>query len=240
MAPGCEICRWRNLVLPELQDEDACEECHPSLDLMRTMELDPEYLRKMQAMHEKPPPLWMEIFQTQKLHAASMVKSPNGMVWLKFASRNMRPINSVPPRHFQTITEYVYDYHGRRIDRDQEGMFTMYHCVKLEHLARPCLELGRSRGILPDKGMRYGSKHADGVGVYAYASEPWELFFPGDGYAFLELRMHGHITRVKGGSKGRYVLKSDQGEASMGADGTDCEVKAMFILYASAPEFVKC
>ena len=135
---------------------------------------------------------------------------------------------------------YVYDNHGRRIDRDQEGMFTMYHCVKLEHLARPCLELGRSRGILPDEGMRYGSKHADGVGVYAYASEPWELFFPGDGYAFLELRMHGNITRVKGGSKGRYVLKSDQSEASMGADCTDCEVKAMFILYASVPQFVKC
>ena len=69
--------------------------------------------------------------------------------------------------------------------------------------------------------------------------EPWELFSLGDGYAFLELRMHGNITKLKGGSPGRYVLMSDQRQASMGADCPDCEVKAMFIVYASAPEFVK-
>ena len=116
----------------------------------------------------------------------------------------------------------------------------MYKRIKLERLVNPCHNNWFSRGILVDGGMRYGRGHyADGVGVYADASEPWGLFSPGDGYALLELRMHGNITKVKQGPNGRYVLKSDQTPASIGADCADCEVIAVLVLEESAPPFVR-
>ena len=261
MAQRCKVCSWRNIVLPELQEDDAAEECHTPLALMRASSTrHPANISIMFAMHQPLPPLWTEIGQTRKLQAASIVgprptpvaasgardlgagsgaQPPSGSKWLRFPLRNMRPINSTPSAHFQTNTDHIYDYWGRQINRDGEGRFTMYHTCRLETLVRPHPDARGSCGILRDEGMRNGSTHGDGVGVYAYACQPWELFSPGDGFVFLELRMYGCLTKVQSGSKGRYVLKSDQSEASHGALCPDCEVKAMFILHESAPEFVK-
>ena len=97
MAPAsefCEICHWRNIVLPALQDEDACEECHIPLGRMSTI-MSPDCLRIQAAMHKQPPPLWMKIIKTQKLYGTSLVQSPDGVEWLRFPCRNMRPISSI-------------------------------------------------------------------------------------------------------------------------------------------------
>ena len=87
--------------------------------------------------------------------------------------------------------------------------------------------------------MRNGIMHGDGIGVYGYASEPHELFKEGDGWVFLELKVRPHLTKVKGGSRGRYVLKSDQDAASIGGPCPDCEIVALHHMYRSLPDFLK-
>ena len=86
--------------------------------------------------------------------------------------------------------------------------------------------------------MRNGIMHGDGIGVYGYASEPHELFKEGDGWVFLELKVRPHLTKVKGGSRGRYVLKSDQDAASIGKPCPDCEIVAMHHMYRTLPELL--
>ena len=55
----------------------------------------------------------------------------------------------------------------------------------------------------------------------------------------VELKVRPFLTHVKGGSRGRYVLKSDQSEGSVGAPCTDCEVMAVLHMYSALPEFMK-
>ena len=158
---------------------------------------------------------------------------------MRFQLRKMRPICLIPSRHFQTRTDYVDDYEGRRIHSDEEGKFTMYHFTKLVNLLQPHENSIGSGGILKDGGMRYGCRHGDGIGVYSHASRPYELFTEGDGWVMLELLCRGSLTRVKGKTRGRYVIRSDQTSQSEGAHCTDCEVVAMLHLFESLPEFMK-
>ena len=82
--------------------------------------------------------------------------------------------------------------------------------------------------------------HGDGVGVYAYASPPYELFSIGDQWCMLELKVHPYLTGLKGGNtKGRYVMKSDQTHSSIGDECTDCEVMAMRYPYDALPQFCR-
>ena len=189
-------------------------------------------------MHELPPQLWIDILSTQKLYAPSVEVSPDGIPWLRFDCRNMRRINITKSSHLLTETDYIEDYYGKIIRRDENGMFTMYKCINQEYLVQHCPSAQGSNGILVDGGMRYGSWHGDGVGVYAHARKPWEYFSVNDGWAFVELRMHGYLKRVKSGSRGRYVLKSDQTVDSYGAECPDCEVTSVYFMYKSAPPFV--
>ena len=115
----------------------------------------------------------------------------------------------------------------------------MYHVCKLEDLVQPHHNAPGSNGILNDGGMSYGCWHGDGIGVYCHASLPYELFQVGDGWCVLERFCHAHLTRVKGGSKGRYVLKSDQTLHSQGAPCIDCEVVAMLHMFCSLPFFMR-
>ena len=87
--------------------------------------------------------------------------------------------------------------------------------------------------------VRNGTDHTDGIGVYAYARKPWEWFSVNDGLVMLELRMNCGLTRCKGKSRGKYVLKSDQSEDSIGKECGDCQVTAMYVMWHSAPGFVK-
>ena len=158
---------------------------------------------------------------------------------MRFPLRKMQPISLTPSFHFQTQADYVDAYDGCRVHSGEDGKFTMYHFAKLVHLVHPHVDAVGSGGILKDGGMRYGCWHGDGIGVYCHASEPYDLFKEGDGWVMLELLCHGSLTRVKGGSRGRYVIKSDQTNQSVGARCTDCEVVAMLHLYESLPEFMK-
>jgi hypothetical protein len=150
---------------------------------------------------------------------------------------NMRPMNLSPASHFQAQTDYVDDYERCRVHSDAEGKFTMYDFTKLMNLVQAQEKSVRSGGILKDGGMC--CMHGDGIGGYCHASRPYELFCEGDGCVMLELCGHGWLTRGKGGSRGRYVMKSDQTSQSKGAYCTDGEVVAMLHLYESLPEFMK-
>ena len=232
------ICVWRNIVLPS---DETVDECHTPLALLELSTRSEWNMKIMFASHEELPPLWKLICCTDKLQAGSPFWPPNDpRQWFRFPLRNMRPMSLSPSFHFQTQTDYVDDYEGRRVHSDAEGKFTMYHYSKLVNLVQPHEQSHGSRGILKDGGMRYGDMHGDGIGVYCHASRPYELFSEGDGWVMLELRCHSRLTRVKGrGSRGRYVIKSDQTSQSKGAHCTDCEVVAMLHLYESLPEFMK-
>ena len=238
--PKGEICYWRANGLP-LTDENYPEEGapHPSV-LLKDIAAD-YYGNIMFQLHEKPPKLWMEILNTRKLFSPAVVWEPaanGGNKWLRFECRHMRPISAGRRR---IDVDHIFDMHGRRINADQAGTFTMWKCVPLTHLARPCIRWWSSNGILNDGGMRYGSfHHADGIGVYADACPRFELFSPWEENVLLELRMHANITEARDGTPGRHVLKSeDQSVAAIGADCTACEVVAVFVLDAIAPVFAK-
>ena len=150
----------------------------------------------------------------------------------------MRPVSLLSSSHLST--DYIEDFYGNRIKRDENGMFAMFKCVPLEALVTATLGSSGSEGILKDGGMRYGYLHADhGAGVYTDASPPWELFPPGEENALLQLYMHANITEAKHGPKGRYVLKSEQGDASIGADCADSEVLAILVSEDHVPKFVQ-
>ena len=139
--PSCPICNWRRRVLPPAMTvEDEGKLQHPSSMLIMEAEnvaaklLAQEGLCNKESMHKKPPQIWIDILNTEKLCAPTTGRGPNGHRWLRFACRDMWPISSVPSSHFQTIVKHIYDGYGHRIDIDEEGMFTMFKSVRLMHL----------------------------------------------------------------------------------------------------------
>jgi hypothetical protein len=236
----CRVCAWRNFVLStDTNDDNFFEECHTPLGSLQLSCRSEINKLIMLASHEELPPLWKEICQTLKLRSGSPFVPPNAQrSWFRFPLHNMRPMSLRPSCHLQAQTDYVDDYEGCRVHSDA-GKFTMYHVTQLKYLVQPHDKLVGSGGILKDGGMCYGCKHGDGIGVYCHARAPHECFSEGDGWVMLELRCYGSVTRVKAGSRGRYVIKSDQTSQSEGAHCTDCEVVAMLHLYGSLPNFMK-
>ena len=163
-----------------------------------------------------------------------------GVGWFRLPTRNMPPLSPMPSSHLQTVTESITDYYGRMIDPEPDGTYTVSHSVPTRHPISTHEKAPGSSRVLADSGMRYGSKHGDGIGVYAFASPPYDRFLLGDEWCMLELKVRPALTRVKGGSRGRYVLKSDQRDDSIGAPCTDCQVMAVLHIYSSLPEFMKC
>ena len=162
--------------------------------------------------------------------------------WMRFPTSNMRPMCTVPSSHLlhlRSTTAYIIDYHQRVINPADDGTFIVYHMVPLVHLVSGHPQAPGSSGILKDAGMRNGSHHGDGIGIYVYASPPYELFKPGDRWCILEIRCWPFLTRLKKGSRGRYVLKSEQGPDSVGSLCEDCEVKAVLHMYSTLPDFMK-
>ena len=243
--PSCPVCRWRERVLPHNQGEAPHPSCRvlrlPTLitdteDVVATLEKEP--LRTRSDMHKRPPKLWIDILSTKKLWGPTTGFAPNGTRWYRFACRDMRPVSLLSSSHLST--DYIEDFYGNRIKRDENGMFAMFKCVPLEALVTATLGSSGSEGILKDGGMRYGYLHDDhGAGVYTDASPPWELFPPGEENALLQLHMHANITEAKHGPKGRYVLKSEQGDASIGADCADSEVLAILVSEDHVPKFLQ-
>jgi len=227
-------------MLPEDNDESPHAGVHTPVQEMQTDTHFPEFIRIQKAMHDRPNDMWMKIIGTQKIYAGShFFGCPAGHKWFRFPARNMNPLSDIPSDHFQSTTVSITDYHGRQICPEPDGTFIVFHMVQTSHLVSSHNKAPGSSGILLDSGMRYGSDHGDGIGVYAYASPPYELFSLGDQWCLLELKVRPYLTRVKGGSRGRYLLKSDQSDHSIGAPCTDCEVMAMLHMYSTLPSFMK-
>ena len=240
MQCECRICVWRNVVLPNIDDEEH-EECHTPLGMLGGSSYRTELNREiMVAMHEPLPEIWKQICRTLTLYAGWVVPETKASIpWMRFPLRNMRPISCKPAAHFQTETDFVIDYARCRHNVNEDDKFIMYHITKLKNLVVTHDKAAGSQGILQEGGMRYGSMHGDGVGVYCHASRPYELFSEGDAWVMLELLCHPVLTKVKGGSKGRYLIKSDQSLESEGSPCTDCEVIAMLHVYKTLPDFMK-
>ena len=182
--------------------------------------------------------LWMDILKTKKLRFGFIVSSAVLEQWMCFPLCNMRHMCPTPSSHFHNTTTSIVDYHGRVIHPEDDGTFIVYHMVPLVHLVSRHQKAPGSSGILKDAGMRNGSYHGDGVGIYAYASPPYELFKPGDGWCMVKAKCRPFLTRVKSGSRGRYVLKSDQSSDSVGSLCIDCEVTAVLHMYSTLPDFL--
>jgi hypothetical protein len=223
-------------MLPPHGDDSPCADIHTPLEQM----IVPDLIKQMwNALHDtvmQAP--WEDVVMTQRLHAG-FFDSVLGPEWFRFRLRNMRPMSSVPSRHFQTITYSIEDCQRREVKPRPDGNFTLFHMVPTRNLISPHQNAPGSSGILIDGGMNNGCQHGDGVGVYGYAAPPTELFGLNDGWSMLELKVRPCLTRVKGGSHGRYVLKSDQTAGSIGAPCTDCEVMAIFHFYSTLPSFLK-
>ena len=205
----CKICTWRNKVLPV--PDSPVSECHTPLNEMHESDRSDINIALMEAKHTQPNQIWMEILRTEKLKAGCPIDDldPLGRRWFRLPTRDMRPLARHPSDHHQTTTSFIKDWSDKEIvpsvkPGDEYGTFVVYHQTKLQHLVEGHEKAAGSKGVLKDMGMSNGTWHGDGIGVYAYASPPYELFTPGDGYCILELKTHMALTRVKGGSKGRY------------------------------------
>ena len=115
----------------------------------------------------------------------------------------------------------------------------MYHITKVQHLIEGYAYAPGSQGILTDGGMCNGAMHGDGIGVYAYAYPPYEIVESHGECALVELKMHSALTGLRSGSKGRYILKAEQTNESIGALCPDAEVRAICFLYETVPHFAK-
>ena len=222
-------------MLPEADESPVGDFHTPVHEMHKTRNEDA--VRVQIAMHEEPTPLWKQVVLTNKLHAGVFVSGNNR--WYRYPTRNMRPLGPMSS-HFQTTTAFITGYYGTTVNMDiNDGTYTVFHMALLTNLVSAHPQAPGSAGILVDAGMRNGSPHGDGIGVYVYASPPFDLFTEGDQWCMLELKVRPCLTRVQGGSRGRYVLKSDQSTGSVGAPCPDCQVMAVLHMYKSLPNFMK-
>jgi hypothetical protein len=219
--------------MPPEGDESPVPEVHTPV---QEKKVPARVLEMWTALHEPLPAMWIDIVMTHRLHPPDFAL---GNEWFRFPLRNMRPLSPEPSSHFQTATHSISDYHGKVVVPGPDGNFTLFHMAQVHKLVSSHEGAPGSSGILADAGMRYGLHHGDGIGVYGYASPPVELFGLNDGWCLLELKVRPHLTRVKNGSRGRYVVKSDQSDVSIGAECPDCTVVAMLHLYSTLPTFLK-
>ena len=234
--------------VPSINVKRPCQRCTELMSVLTEAELpiistreirisDPDELC---ARHENDIiQLWIDVLKTRKLRLGFIVNSAVREQWMCFPLCSMRPMCPTPSSHFHTTTTSIVDYHGRVIYPEDDGNFIIYHMVPLVHLVSGHQKAPGSSGILKDAGMRNGAYHGDGVGIYAYASPPYELFKPGDGWCMVKAKCRPFLTRVKSGSRGRYVLKSDQSSDSVGSLCIDCEVIAVLHMYSTLPDFLK-
>jgi len=235
MKVHCKICEWRNDVLP-CEDAEPVEEVHtPVGETKRFM------VAMFEAMHAKPADdIWMDILNTRTLSGG---RSPDTghRDWFFFPLRNMQTLSPQPSADllWRAQTTSITCNDGREIKPESDGFFKGWHMIQTCCLVSPHPRCPGSNGVLQDGRMRHGIQHGDGIGVYFHASPPWSLYTVGDGWCMLELRVRPFLCRVKGGSRGRYLLKSNQSVESCGTECPDIQVVGLWHMYRTLPEFVK-
>ena len=73
--------------------------------------------------------------------------------------------------------------------------------------------------MLNDRGLRFGELHGDGCGVYLYSYPCHDRFTEFDPWVLLEVNVVGHLTKLRTGSRGRYILKAPKGAYTVAAEG---------------------
>ena len=234
----CIICEWRNAVLPYDDNSSPHDTVHtPLADIVAGRSRRGEQNRHiMQMMHQRPTDLWCRILEQSKLYAGhtACVLDTRYRKWSRFPCRNMRLLQRRPSTHLQTTTTFVEVDSGKFMRANSDGTFTGYHMTKVEYLVGGVF----GDGIFVNGGMNYGDDHRDGIGVYMYVYPPFELFNHGDGGVLLEINVHGCLKRVKHGSRGRYLVRSNQVASTVGSPCLDVEVVAMWSLHDSLPKFL--
>lgn len=215
-------------MLPEL-DGCSCNEYH----LMESTS------SLAMAYHEKPDDTWMQILNTCTLFAGEPSCAHPG--WFRWPLRNSRPMSTdmVYRQHFAHACTSMSSWDGSTVLPDASGMFTMYRCLQVESLVNGHPDASGSNGVLHDGGLSHGTWHGDGIGVYAYSYFPERWCSAGDGWCILELRSLPHWTRVAGGTRGRYVMKSEQKDDARGTPCHLIEVVALWHMYRTTPNFCK-
>ncbi len=127
----------------------------------------------------KPPQIWIDIMRTNKLCNGQAFQRADGHMWMRFPTRDMRGCQLRPGEGFQL--------HGVDFDGD-EPVGPVYHNTPLSSLVSHNPFAPGSRGILVERGLRYGSRwHGPCRGVNFYLDGGLETFAPGGGWISLEL-----------------------------------------------------
>lgn len=130
-------------------------------------------------------PFWEAVLRMNKLtcptfHLLDQNGCPDSAApfsMLRFQTRNMAKLDlgSAQVRGMYQVfgvCDSVEDHERLRIPPEASGCFTMYHFTDIGNLlsgcpsGHPSLPLTGQDGILRDGGLRFGTFHGDGIGVY--------------------------------------------------------------------------
>ena len=240
--PECWQCKFRNRVF-HTQDSDAeseYDERHPTYENIRDRYGDDACQRQL-AAHEfaSMPDVWLQIMLTDTLcqgKPALNFDDADGKLWFRFPVARMRRLRDDPAHteHVQHTSDVLHTWDFRPVHRTANDTFVCYHAVSLHNLVNGHPKAPGSTGILKDGGMHYGIQHGDGIGVYMYS------YFPAFMHdCVVELEVLPYLTTLEGGSKGRYVMKSNQDESSIGAPCNTVLVRAFYTRYDVTPNWLK-
>ena len=235
----CTVCNWRHRVLARWEgldvDEDDSDEEHGEWEW-----LSPPRAAVLEALHRKPPSVWMQILNTQRLCAGAFTDMGiPGMqqTYFRIPLRNMTPISQEALRDSRhSYLMRCHDpvawsvFHHESVSGG-ETIKAVYHFTKLTSLVGPTQYMEEGQGILNDGGLRYGRcTHGSNAGVNFHSCFNYCMLTPG--YVALELEAVD-ATHLKKGMLCRYCVNGPAPHLSC-----KVEVQALIFLTADLPELV--
>ena len=204
-------------------------------------------------------PFWEAVLRMNKLtcptfHLLDQNGCPDSAApfsMLRFQTRNMAKLDlgSAQVRGMYQVfgvCDSVEDHERLRIPPEASGCFTMYHFTDIGNLlsgcpsGHPSLPLTGQDGILRDGGLRFGTFHGDGIGVYIFSHRAlWNLSWHGQ-VVMLEVLCLPFLKHLNRGAKGRYVCKAPaQGPFACGAPCRAVQIEAIWMKQDHVPEFMQ-
>jgi hypothetical protein len=204
-------------------------------------------------------PFWEAVLRMNKLtcptfHLLDQNGCPDSAApfsMLRFQTRNMAKLDlgSAQVRGMYQVfgvCDSVEDHERLRIPPEASGCFTMYHFTDIGNLlsgcpsGHPSLPLTGQDGILRDGGLRFGTFHGDGIGVYIFSHRAlWNLSWHGQ-MVMLEVLCLPFLKHLNRGAKGRYVCKAPaQGPFACGAPCRAVQIEAIWMKQDHVPEFMQ-